>query len=217
MQIIRAKSREEWLEQREGLNRIGGSECAAVLGMNPWTTNVQLWQIKTGRAKKPKVTSEEAVNYGRQAEEHIRELFKLDFPEFGVWHEPDAIILNDAMPWALASVDGLLTTEDGRLGVLEIKTAELRGAATRKKWDGKIPDNYYCQILHYMAVTGATFAVLTAQLSQGTGENLTKITRHYWIEREDAEEDIEALMAAERLFWRHVEDDTEPALILPTI
>jgi predicted phage-related endonuclease len=37
--------REGWLkERREG---IGGSEAAAILGMNPYMTNVELWEYKT--------------------------------------------------------------------------------------------------------------------------------------------------------------------------
>ena len=43
------KTREDWLEHR---TRIGGSEVAALVGMNPWMTNVDLFQIKTGRKKR---------------------------------------------------------------------------------------------------------------------------------------------------------------------
>ena len=160
----------------------------------------------------------QAVEYGRQAEEHIRELFKLDFPEFKVWHEENAMILNDAYPWALASVDGLITDPQGhRTGILEIKTAAMVSMVARKKWDGRIPDHYYAQILQYMAVLDADFAVLVAQLTYGHGEDLTKVVRHYWIDRADAQEDIDTLMAAEKDFWENVENDTEPTLILPRI
>lgn len=218
IEIVRASSREEWLKKRGKTGRIGGSECAAVLGLSPWMTNVDLWKIKTGRAKRMDVSDLQAVEYGRQAEEHIRELFKLDFPEYKVWHEENAMILNDAYPWALASVDGLITDPEGhRMGILEIKTAAMVSGLTRNKWDGRIPDNYLCQLYHYMTVVDADFAVLVAQLTYGHGEDLVKTVRHYWIDRKDAQEDIDALMAAERAFWEHVENDTEPALILPRI
>lgn len=218
MEIIRCESREDWLKQRGDIKRIGGSEAGAVIGLNPWMTNLDLWRIKTGRAEKPKVGNPELVEYGRKAEEHIRELFKLDFPEFKVWHEENAMILNEKFPWALASVDGIITDPEGhRTGILEIKTAAMVSALARKKWDGRIPDSYYAQILQYMAVVDADFAVLVAQLTYGHGEDLVKTVRHYWIDRADAQEDIDALMAAERDFWDHVENDTEPALILPRI
>jgi predicted phage-related endonuclease len=39
-------SHEEWLEARG--SRIGGSDASAVVGMNPYKTNVDLWMEKTG-------------------------------------------------------------------------------------------------------------------------------------------------------------------------
>ena len=41
------KDRNEWLQARQG--RIGGSDASAIVGMNPYRTNVELWQIKTGQ------------------------------------------------------------------------------------------------------------------------------------------------------------------------
>ena len=40
----------EWHEHRR--NHRNASETPAVLGVSPWTTPFQLWQIKTGRAIK---------------------------------------------------------------------------------------------------------------------------------------------------------------------
>lgn len=214
---IKAESREEWLEKRGDTRRIGGSECASVLGLNPWMTNLDLWEIKTGRRQKHDVSDLKAVEYGRAAEEHLRELFALDFPQVFVEYEPNTFYINDEYPFALASVDGLLTDAEGRLGILEIKTANILGGAMRKKWEGRIPQQYFCQVLQYMAVLEADFAILTAQLSYGTGDDLIKVTKHYRIEREDVEEDIKALMAAEATFWGYVERDERPALILPEI
>ena len=37
----------EW--HRERRKGIGGSEASAILGLNPYMTNVQLWRYKTGR------------------------------------------------------------------------------------------------------------------------------------------------------------------------
>ena len=217
IEVIRAESREEWLEKRGDARRIGGSECAAVLGMNPWMTNVDLWEIKTGRKQKHDVSDLAAVSYGRAAEEYLRELFKLDFPEIFVDYSENTFILNSDFPFALASVDGLLTDKEGRLGILEIKTASIRGESQKRKWDGQVPSNYYTQVLQYMAVLEADFAILAAQLSYGHGDDLIKVTKHYKIEREDVQADIDALMDAERDFWGYVERDERPPLILPRI
>ena len=47
VEMIILKNRAEWLENRKG--RIGGSEAACIVGMNPYQTNVELWEYKTGR------------------------------------------------------------------------------------------------------------------------------------------------------------------------
>ena len=58
-----------------------------------------------------------------------------------------------AHPFMLANVDRVVVGENAGL---EIKTA---GVSQYKKWqDDDVPDSYYCQCLHYMAVTGAKVA-----------------------------------------------------------
>ena len=44
--------------------------------------------------------------------------------------------------------------------MLEIKTTEIPRSMQREKWQDKIPDNYYIQILHQLLATGWEFAVL---------------------------------------------------------
>ena len=60
------KTREEWLANR--MQGIGGSEIASVIGQNPWMSNVELWEYKTGRKTRPNVSNDEAVRYGIRAE-----------------------------------------------------------------------------------------------------------------------------------------------------
>ena len=47
------KTRKDWLAARRG--RICGSDAAAILGLNPYKTNVQLWEEKTGRRTAPDI------------------------------------------------------------------------------------------------------------------------------------------------------------------
>ena len=207
--------RRDWLEHRD---RIGGSEAAALLGLNPWMTNVDLWRIKKGLKKRADLGDSAAVEYGRQAEEYIRGIFELDHPTLFVEYEPENIWTNDRYPFAHASLDGWLTDLKGRMGVLEIKTVNVTAAATKKKWDGMIPDNYFCQILWYMAVTEADFAILKALQRYGYGEDdVFQVMKEYRIEREEVEDDIRALLDAGAAFWEDLKADREPALILPEI
>ena len=208
-------TREEWLEARQ--NRIGGSDAAAVLGKSPFITNEALWEIKTGRRVQPDISSEDAVRYGTLAEDHLREMFKLDFPDYYVSYEANNMFLNPSYPFAHASLDGMLV-KDHRFGVLEIKTALVNTRLQAEMWRDQIPDYYYCQVLHYLMVTCFDFAILKAQLKHQIGDELPYLqTRHYYIDRSDVEADIAILEDAERDFWRHVQEDTRPAVILPEI
>ena len=185
--------------------------------MNPYKTNVKLWEEKTGISEPEDISDKPYVKYGHDAEEHLRELFRLDFPRYQVFYDPDTFLVNDKYPWAHASVDGLLRDQEGRLGILEIKTTNIMQSMQKEQWDDRIPDNYYLQVLHYMMVLEADFAVLKAQLKYEFKDSLFLQTRHYFIERSDVEEDIRILRNAEQKFWKDVVDKRRPAVILPEI
>ena len=85
------------------------------------------------------------------------------------------------------------------------------------KWDGRIPDNYYIQVLHYLLVTGYQFAVLRAHIrSDWEGDRRTAV-RHYFIERSDVEEDLAMLLQEEKKFWQQLTHNIRPGRILPEI
>lgn len=209
------ESRDGWLKGRA--KRIGGSDAAAVVGMSPYMTNEQLWELKTGRREQLDISDKDVVRYGVNAEEHLRELFKLDFPDYYVGYKPYNLFLNPEYPFAHASLDGWLS-KDGRNGILEIKTGYINNALKSTDWKGRIPDNYYCQILHYLMVTGFDFAIVKAQLKHQFGDEMPYLeTRHYMIERADVEDDIAYLAEKEREFWDCVTANKRPGVILPAI
>ena len=159
--IIKLNNREEWLQARQHQG-IGGSEAGAVLGINKYQSNVELWEIKTGRKEAPDLSNNAAVQFGKTAEQHLRELFKLDYPEYSVdYHEFDMYV-NDDHPFIFATLDGEITTKDGSKGILEIKTTTIQNRQQWDEWEDKIPDSYYAQILHQLAATGWSFAILKA-------------------------------------------------------
>ena len=128
------------------------------------------------------------------------------------------MFFNDKFPFAHASLDGWLREKDtGRVGVLEIKTTSILQSMQREKWNDRIPDNYYCQVLWYLMVTEFDFAVLKARLRSEWQDGIRVTVRHYMIERSEVEEDIEELRKAGEKFWKAVQKDREPNLILPAI
>lgn len=215
VQMHTYETREEWLKARTSY--IGGSDAASVLGLNPWMSNTELWEIKTGRRKKSFLDDNEFVKYGHDAEPLLRELFKLDFPDYKVEYEENNLWTNDRYPFAHASCDGWITDQDGRFGILEIKTSNLIGAGAMDKWRDRIPDNYYIQVLHYMMVLEADFGIVKAQLKTDRDGDVFCQTRHYHIERKDVEDDIDTLRKAEEEFYECILKNREPSLILPEI
>lgn len=208
------KSHQEWLDSRK---RIGGSDAAAVVGLNPWMDNQKLWRIKTGREKQEDISDKPCVMYGTEAEKYIRALFTLDYPQYKVDYVENNLWLNSDYPFAHASLDGWLIDQQGRKGIWECKTTEIMGAAQRHKWDDGIPDNYYCQLLHYFMVTEFDFAVLHAQMKYQRGDDCTTVRKTYHIERSEVLDDIEYLKQKEAEFWEMVVNDREPNLMLPAI
>ena len=207
-------NRESWLEHRD---RIGGSDAASIVGLNPYRSNIDLYRIKTGQIQPEDISDKPYVKYGTEADQYLRELFKLDYPEYEVFYEENNMFLNDRYPWAHASLDGWLRDKQGRMGIWECKTTNITNSTQTLKWKNRIPDNYYIQVLHYLMVTEFEFVILKAQLKFDYGEDVYLQTKHYKIERADVEEDIKYLEHEEKKFWKNVTEHIQPALLLPAI
>ena len=213
MQVL--PNREDWLKHR---TKIGGSDASAILGKNPYKTNVELWKDKAFHLMPEDISDKPYVKYGTEAEKYLRELFKMDYPQYEMFYEENNMWTNDAYPFAHASLDGWLKDEAGRMGVWECKTTNILQSRQKEKWDHRLPENYYIQILHYLMVTEFEFVELKAQLKSVFSDGTVYLqTRHYHIERSDVEADNEYLADEERKFWTCVENMKAPPLVLPEI
>lgn len=217
MSVIIPATHAEWLqERRKGL---GASDAGTIIGVNPWKSNVELWAEKTGQEEPEDISSKPYVQYGHDAEPHIRALFELDHPELTVTYEsPYKIIRSDTHPFIFCTPDGELEDRHGHHGGLEIKTTEIQRSVQWSEWHDRIPDQYYAQVCHQMLATGWEFVYLCAQIkyTTKTGERRKEI-REYRIDREDVQEDLEELQQATIRFWECVEQKKCPPLILPRI
>ena len=157
-------TRGEWLEERK--QGIGGSDCATIMGLNPYKTTIELWEEKTGRKETTDISDKPYVKYGVEMENILRQSFIIKHPEFEVGHKENEIIKHSQYPFLFASLDGLLRNkETGEIGILEIKTTTIRSIKQKEIWRDGIPPNYYCQVLHYMNVVNAKFARLFAEIT----------------------------------------------------
>lgn len=201
---IHYENREDWLSGRSSQG-IGGSEAAAIVGMSPWLTAVELWRQKVGLSQPKDLSGNEAVERGIRMEPAIREFFKALHPECTVSHFPYDLLFQKERPWLFASLDGEIVREDGKRGVLEIKTG------TTQKWkewaDGGVPRNYLVQCNHQLLATGWDFVFVIALLYRPNGD-MELVEREVW--REDHETDLDWLLQNETKFWRHIESGTMP-------
>ena len=213
------KDRESWIKARKSIG-IGASDAGTIIGVNHWKTNVELWEEKVGLRQPEDISHKSYVQYGHDAEPHLRALFTLDHPELKIRYDsPYKIIRSDDLPFIFCTPDGEIEElSTGRHGGLEIKTTEIMNPGQWANWKDRIPDQYYAQVCHQMLATGWEFVYLLAQIKWTTrdGEK-RKDTREYLIEREDVLDDIEALKEETIKFWHHVKTKTRPALKLPAI
>lgn len=217
-------TREEWLKER--LNGIGASEAASIMNLSPYKSNLQLWEEKTGRRVAEDIGDKPYVKFGIEAEKHIRALFALENPQYLVSYEEFKIIRNPDYPFIFATLDGELSEigsaepfpNFGRSGVWECKTTEIMRAGQWDEWNGRIPNNYYVQVLHQLLATCYDFAVLTARIRYTDREgNKKSVTQDYTIERSLVLDDLEYLLQEEIKFWDCVKNDRRPNLMLPEI
>ena len=218
----------EWLEER--LKRIQASEAAAVLGLSPWTSSAELYDLKTGRAQPKDISKKPYIIYGHEAERPIREMFLLDNPYFQSEYYPYDILVSKTAPFLGATLDGELevVSDDnpwglraGTHGIYEGKTGTFRKEGDLAAWNGRdsyIPPHYYSQVLHQLLVTGWDFVILNARLrrmpfceSDGGFPEIRCFTR--MVERTDPQvrNDMMTLYKAEKRFWLSVEERRRPS------
>ena len=206
-------TRDEWLQSRS--SGIGGTDASTILGCNPYQNELELFARLIGVdvvKKKDNVSMER----GRALEDPIRKAFQVDHPEFRVYAPPRGgnwSFERKDKPYLRASLDGLLRRKSDRaLGVLEIKTVG-RGVDL-SEWDGKIPDHYYAQVMHYCLVLGAKFAVLRARIEKFDFINERSYweTRDFEIDCQERAEELKTLEKLETAFWERVQKRIPPSV-----
>lgn len=136
--------REEWLLYRK--RGIGGSDAAAVCGLNPYSSPLQVYLDKTEADIGDH--DNEAMRQGRDLEDYVARRF-MEATGLKV-RRANAIYYDEKRPFMLADADRLIVGQDTGL---ECKTVSPYNADAWK--DGRIPLHYQIQCYHYMSVFGA--------------------------------------------------------------
>lgn len=207
LERIICPDRTAWLSQRT-IQGIGGSEAAAIVGVSPWLTAIELWRLKTGQAQAKDLSDNEAVQRGVAMEPAIREFFKALHPTWTVEHHPYDILYQSERPFIFATLDGEITDDVGRRRVLEVKT----GTTLKwNEWKDGVPTHYEMQGLHQLLATGFEIVNFIALLYRQNGD-MEIVEREIW--REDFEDDIALLAEKEKDFWRSVQERRPPRQVI---
>lgn len=194
----KAMTRDKWLEVRR--RGIGGSDAGAIMGLNKYSSPLVVYYDKKGLRQ---FDGNMATQRGSRFEPVIRkwtlETLEVVGDKTAELETAPVVFFSNEYPYMLANLDGLINlktdtvTLQGNtvtgLGGHEIKTSKMGDGFG----DSEIPDSYYCQVQHYMAVTGLKWFILTAYI-MGRDE-----LKHYAVMRDD--EFIARLLQKESDFW----------------
>jgi putative phage-type endonuclease len=192
--------RETWLAARR--RGIGGSDIAAILGMDPYRSPLEVFLDKLDERPDIPRSAElsEAAAWGHRLEPVVAAAFA---ERTGLRPVPaPGMLAHVERRWMLANVDRLLAEEDqGELslaGLLEIKT---RSAYQLDEWADGVPDAPALQTHWYLAVTGLPRAYVAALIG---GQRLIV----HQVERDD---DLAAhLVQIAGDFWQRVQHREPP-------
>ena len=146
--------RNDWLEWRK--NGIGGSDVGAIAGANPWKSPISVYLEKIGEA--PKAEENERMYWGNVLKNIVAKEFSKR-TGFKVQRR-NAMYQHPEHEFMLANIDRIYIKDGHVAGILECKTTN---EYSKDQWEGdKIPNHYYLQVQHYLAVTGFQEAYIAA-------------------------------------------------------
>ncbi len=172
----------EWLEWRS--QGIGASDAPTIMGENPWKSAGYLLEEKCGRRKGNFTNA--AMARGVRLEPEARKSYET---KVGIQVTP-ACLQSARHEWMRASVDGLAANGTS---VVEIKCGEsaYRKASTSRA----VPDYYYGQLQHILAVTHLPSIDFYCYLPD-------RPEVHFPVARDDRY--IQRLLDAEYRFWQRM-------------
>lgn len=148
--------KQQWLQVRK--LGIGGSDCACILGLNPYKSAYQVWKDKVSDEPE-QVEENDAMHFGNVLEDTVAAEYTRRTGRKVMRDNHERVHKEFSM--LRGNIDRLIvSTDETPTGILEIKTTN---SFAYKQWENGIPLMYYCQIMHYLSITGlkwAEFAIL---------------------------------------------------------
>jgi putative phage-type endonuclease len=184
---------EDWRNTRRSY--VGGSDAGKIYGSSKYGSPMTVFFDKKGVVP---YVEKNAARRGKLLEPVVRDF---TVRELGVTIEQSKyMFVSKVHTFMSANIDGFFIANTP----VVINGVSVQGFGgheikTSKTGDGfaadEVPDDYYCQVQHYMAVTGLLWFILSVY------EIMSDDVHHYYIPRND--EFIARLIAAEGDFWEN--------------
>lgn len=162
---------------------IGGSDVAAIFGVSPWVTPLELWMIKKGRMKPTAKLNPDQLQMGHLLEPiaaywYAQKSGNYVYEDTGLYQHADH-------PYALANFDRRYTRAlDGEPGICECKSCTYHKA---DHWaDDAIPIYYELQLRFYLSVADVQHGAFSCIWGNNPATDLAMPE----IERDYAKEDM---------------------------
>jgi len=184
---------------------IGGSDVAAILGVSPWKSPLQLYLEKTGEYREEITPERQRIfDRGHRWEPVVVDMLADELSDHGYAVEVvarNARYQDAEHPFLAAEIDLELLVDGERMNG-EIKTVHPFAA---KAWGepgtDEIPIYYAAQVMHGLMVRPRERAIVAALI--GVDD-----LRIHWVDRDD--ETIAAIRARELEFWQRLQDGNPP-------
>lgn len=164
----RSLDRQQWLEVRNG--GIGSSDAATAVGLNPYKSQLELWQEKTGRKPMEEIPpgQEDPRYWGTLLEPMVATAYQERTGNRV--RRVNAVLQHPTFPHMLANLDREVIGSPA-VQILECKTA---GEFGSRLWKDGVPEYVQLQVQHQLAVTGKQAAV---EASTGNGRDGSEFWR----------------------------------------
>lgn len=200
-------TRTEFLQRRK--SGIGGSDVAAILGLSPWRSPLDVWYDKTECDSNAIVDTAEptgedrALYWGAVHEDAIAKAYTTVTGRKVMRY--NRLLQNPVAPWEIGDVDRLVVPESGKRAfntrtgevltdrALECKTARYKGEEWGEEWTDEIPVWYYMQVQWYMRLMptvkffdvavlfgGSDFQIFTVERNEDVIRKIAEAVGRFW-------------------------------------
>jgi putative phage-type endonuclease len=198
--ICDAREEGPWLNERR--NGVGASEAAAILGLNPWSSDLDVWSQKLGLTE---LEQTEQMGWGLRLEPVIARAYS---DETGrIVKRWGKLLRSKEFPFMQATPDyrqsGPAKAVDPDQATLVPTILEVKNVSGPvQHWEGGVPEYVQVQVQHQLAVTGHKAASVAALLRGG---------RLVWQDIDRDQHFISEILIPEiEKFWGYVERQESP-------